>query len=431
MASTVTDEDEESLRKQCENASLEDAPQSAKKQDEKAILPPIKVTMSFNDWKQMKDAAEDRKTSITPMGRNPIGPKWHNQRNTNGSLENLQQNQNNNKLFFRSQQQNFPNFNAFSQRQNQRSGRNFFQDAMIPPIMPPLAQPQSFDEFFQQEQWSSGPLMQPMFPPMPRMPRLNPQGLRINQSGHFNSRLSSQKRPSTRVKPRSGHSNTTTTDKVSHKEHLSKILKTPITSEKNTIPSQEDKMNPQIYIQRPRNISNKNDKPKSNWILKPQAPPPMQAITPESREEKQRLWREYRQAMKPFKNREFANAKRVVQRLGKKKYEELDEKERERFDRAYEAVNAHKDMLNARVSQRSARVEQQIKYVKNGISSGSTESAVQPNKSSGWNASTYRGIGNTSYTQNDNPSLRPATIMGGFVSGGIWNPTADLAQTKS
>ncbi|XP_037960457.1 putative uncharacterized protein DDB_G0286901 [Teleopsis dalmanni] len=97
----------------------------------------------------------------------------------------------------------------------------------------------------------------------------------------------------------------------------------------------------------------------NTWVLKPPMPPPMHAVTPETKEEKQRMWREYRQAMKPFKNREFANAKRTIQRLGKRNPEDLDQKERVRLQRAQETVSAHKMMLSQKSAMRWIRNQDQ------------------------------------------------------------------------
>lgn len=69
-----------------------------------------------------------------------------------------------------------------------------------------------------------------------------------------------------------------------------------------------------------------------------------------SKEEKKQQWKEYREAMKPFKNREFYNAKRVVQRLGKKNPSELNEKELFRLANAREVMAAHKARLTAKYS---------------------------------------------------------------------------------
>ncbi|XP_054742163.1 uncharacterized protein LOC129247186 [Anastrepha obliqua] len=409
MALSVTVEDEESLRQQCENASLEDTSQTTKKMEQKAVLPPIKLGMSFSDWKQMKEAGEDNNSRSAKVVK-PTGLLRQNRHNNNSSSEHSQQR--------RPQQQNLPNFNAFPKRQNQRSDRNFFQDPMIPPIM----SPSSYDD----HQWSSGPLMQPMFPPMPRMPRLNQYSIRINQSGQYNNRFPLEIRTLTRVKPKSGQMNST----ASQKEQKPNSIKTATTAD-TKISIQENRTQPQIYVQRPRNAMNKNDKLKSNWIIKPQAPPPMQANTPELREEKQRMWREYRQAMKPFKNREFSNAKRVVQRLGKKNYEELDEKDRSRLDRAWEAVNAHKDMLNARVEQRSTRIEQQLKTGTTETSNGPTTNGVEPLTSWHLNTSSYTTIWNSGGTQNAPHSFRHVPLMGSFVPAHLWNTTPVLTNPRS
>lgn len=81
------------------------------------------------------------------------------------------------------------------------------------------------------------------------------------------------------------------------------------------------------------------------WIQRPEAPPPLEEAPPGTKEDRQRQWREYRQAMKPFKNREFHNWKRTVQRLSKLPRNTLDERQLERLQKAEEYIGAHKAML--------------------------------------------------------------------------------------
>ncbi|XP_022222490.2 phospholipase D A [Drosophila obscura] len=88
------------------------------------------------------------------------------------------------------------------------------------------------------------------------------------------------------------------------------------------------------------------------WMQKPEAPLPLEDSPPGTKEDRQRQWREYRQAMKPFKNREFHNWKRTVQRLGKLPREELDEQQLERLQKAEEYIGAHKAMLTIKHAER-------------------------------------------------------------------------------
>lgn len=97
---------------------------------------------------------------------------------------------------------------------------------------------------------------------------------------------------------------------------------------------------PKVYVPNPK--ANEDGKP---FIPKPKLPDQNLEI---SKDEKKQQWREYRQAMKPFKNREFYNAKRVVQRLGKKDPSELNEKELFRLANAREVMAAHKARLVAK-----------------------------------------------------------------------------------
>ncbi|XP_052853726.1 WAS/WASL-interacting protein family member 1 isoform X2 [Drosophila gunungcola] len=88
------------------------------------------------------------------------------------------------------------------------------------------------------------------------------------------------------------------------------------------------------------------------WIQKPEAPLPLEDAPPGTKEERQRQWKEYRMAMKPFKNREFHNWKRTVQRLGKLPREQLDEQQLERLEKAEEYIGAHKAMLTVKHAER-------------------------------------------------------------------------------
>jgi len=88
------------------------------------------------------------------------------------------------------------------------------------------------------------------------------------------------------------------------------------------------------------------------WIQKPEAPPPLDDIPTGTKEERQRQWKEYRMAMKPFKNREFHNWKRTVQRLGKLPRDQLDEQQLERLVKAEEYIGAHKAMLTVKHAER-------------------------------------------------------------------------------
>ncbi|EDW87682.1 uncharacterized protein LOC6526870 [Drosophila yakuba] len=88
------------------------------------------------------------------------------------------------------------------------------------------------------------------------------------------------------------------------------------------------------------------------WIQKPEAPLPLEDAPPGTKEERQRQWKEYRMAMKPFKNREFHNWKRTVQRLGKLPRDQLDEQQLERLQKAEEYIVAHKAMLTVKHAER-------------------------------------------------------------------------------
>ncbi|XP_068141553.1 uncharacterized protein [Drosophila tropicalis] len=88
------------------------------------------------------------------------------------------------------------------------------------------------------------------------------------------------------------------------------------------------------------------------WVQKPEAPLPLEEAPPGTKEDRQRQWKEYRQAMKPFKNREFHNWKRTVQRLSKIPREQLDEQQLERLQKAEEYIGAHRAMLTIKHAER-------------------------------------------------------------------------------
>uniref|UniRef100_A0A1B0APT3 Uncharacterized protein n=1 Tax=Glossina palpalis gambiensis TaxID=67801 RepID=A0A1B0APT3_9MUSC len=98
---------------------------------------------------------------------------------------------------------------------------------------------------------------------------------------------------------------------------------------------------PKIYVKNPRPNTNKP------FIPMPRMPEQNSDLSPE---ERKKQWKEYREAMKPFKNREFHNAKRRVQRLSKKHPSELDEKEKAVLAKAQETMAAHKLRLSQKYS---------------------------------------------------------------------------------
>uniref|UniRef100_A0A1I8PX14 Uncharacterized protein n=1 Tax=Stomoxys calcitrans TaxID=35570 RepID=A0A1I8PX14_STOCA len=95
------------------------------------------------------------------------------------------------------------------------------------------------------------------------------------------------------------------------------------------------KREPKIFIKNSRTDSYKHV----------QIPKPPESEIKGTLEDRKREWKEYRDAMKPFKNREFYNAKRVVQRLGKKDPSELDEKDKFRLANAQERMAFYKQRL--------------------------------------------------------------------------------------
>ncbi|XP_065356853.1 GATA zinc finger domain-containing protein 14 [Calliphora vicina] len=116
--------------------------------------------------------------------------------------------------------------------------------------------------------------------------------------------------------------------------------KSTSTSNNNNQRGQGNKLHnnePKIYIPNPK--AKIDGKP---YIPIPKLPEENLNI---SKDEKKQQWKEYRDAMKPFKNREFYNAKRVVQRLGKLDPSELEEKQIIRLANAREIMANHKARL--------------------------------------------------------------------------------------
>ncbi|XP_075153877.1 uncharacterized protein LOC142227305 [Haematobia irritans] len=176
------------------------------------------------------------------------------------------------------------------------------------------------------------------------------------------------------------------------------------------------------------NPSKNNTLPKTQPvpnIRKPFVPKPSVEISG-SIEERKRDWKEYRDAMKPFKNREFYNAKRVVQRLGKKDPSELDEKDKFRLQNAQERIAAYKQRLAEKydhyVPSPSKPDEEkgQLYILKKGNQSDWPAKKV--------NIDQYKNYGNFGEIPRGDYSSTGRKILGagtnkypGFVSGGTMN----------
>ncbi|TMW49872.1 hypothetical protein DOY81_005053 [Sarcophaga bullata] len=192
-----------------------------------------------------------------------------------------------------------------------------------------------------------------------------------------------------------------------------------IISTKNTTALSEE---PKVYVPNPN--ASKDGKA---FIPKPKLPEENLQI---SKEEKKQQWKEYREAMKPFKNREFYNAKRVVQRLGKKDTSELNEKELFRLANAREVMAAHKARLTAKYSS----------YVKAEEKSNELGEIYVLKKppSKDWEIGKGKPKENQNYAENQqyNNVESGRKILGGYVSfkgfipGSILDGTSQRIQQK-
>lgn len=192
-----------------------------------------------------------------------------------------------------------------------------------------------------------------------------------------------------------------------------------ISNAKNTIALSED---PKVYVPNPN--ASKDGKA---FIPKPKLPEENLQI---SKEEKKRQWKEYREAMKPFKNREFYNAKRVVQRLGKKDASELNEKELFRLTNAREVMAAHKARLTAKYSS-------YVKTEEKSSELGEVYVLKKP-QSKDWEMGKGKPKENQYYVESQqNTDVETGRkILGGYVSfkgfvpGGILDDTTQRIQQK-
>ncbi|XP_061398219.1 uncharacterized protein DDB_G0292186 [Musca vetustissima] len=204
----------------------------------------------------------------------------------------------------------------------------------------------------------------------------------------------------------------------------SEIKKSTTTS--TTIPPATDsdkKLEPEVYVKNPRNEPNKP------YIPLPR-PPDLNTCTPQERKQ---MWKEYNQAIKPYKNREFYNAKRVVQRLGKKDPSELDEKDRLRLEAARERMAAHKKRLEEKYGKQSSSSTTSESWVLQGTADETSKYAPYVN---------YGNFGTFGDASSADPKTTPEPdntwgrkILGGaskygyFVSGGVMH-SVQPSQTE-
>ncbi|XP_030569008.1 uncharacterized protein LOC115768542 [Drosophila novamexicana] len=202
----------------------------------------------------------------------------------------------------------------------------FWEDMMSPQLRPP-----------------------PIQPPMPKCPslwNLVPKEKQANQRQHKSNNLNQNQQPHKKYKTSNSNNNNNNNagSNVSNALLDAALMPPPPPpgDNNNSGSSTSTKSNKLIKIKKGGDTFVQID---GKWIQRPEAPPPLEDAPPGTKEDRQRQWREYRQAMKPFKNREFHNWKRTVQRLSKLPRDQLDEKQLDRLQKAEEYIGAHKAML--------------------------------------------------------------------------------------
>ena len=279
-------------------------------------VPEIK-SMTFKDWKTLKDNETKSKTvykqtkiknvnRMSSKGQAALGfpLRYSSMRNSFNSVNNLIVHGNVtgiNKFGYNATNINLMNYNRQNNRNCSSDYRHFAEDFFVS------------DSIYTQRD-----MMQKPLPPLPSRNLLQ-------ELGRTQSRNNERHKKSP----------------VNKQNNLKNSLQSAnnVSSAKATTALSQE---PKVYVPNPN--ASKDGKA---FIPKPKLPEENLQI---SKEEKKRQWKEYREAMKPFKNREFYNAKRVVQRLGKKDARELNEKELFRLTNAREVMAAHKARLTAKYS---------------------------------------------------------------------------------
>ncbi|KAH8271986.1 hypothetical protein KR044_012814 [Drosophila immigrans] len=340
-------------------------------QDEVAAKP---LKMSFADWKKCKEAEEannnneseccDAATSTTRNGRQQ---QQHSGKHDNNNKPHTNRNNNNNHI---NNNNGFPPLNRPPPLPFPMMSMGFGNfgpgpgpaPCGPPPMMPPqhgnmnpgLGQRKNQRAMqapppFWQDMMSPQHRSPPIQPPMPKCPSL----WNLVPKDKGNSNNSSQRQPNNKsnnkqqlTQPSKKYKSNSNPNSLTKDAALMPPPPVPggnssSTSNPNSTPSKvsvvKKKKNGGTFVQ----IDGK-------WIQRPEAPPPLEEAPPGTKEDRQRQWREYRQAMKPFKNREFHNWKRTVQRLSKLPRNELDERQLERLQKAEEYIGAHKAMLTVK-----------------------------------------------------------------------------------
>ncbi|KAH8377141.1 hypothetical protein KR093_003686 [Drosophila rubida] len=344
-------------------------------QDELGTKP---LKMSFADWKKSKEAeasneTECEATSTTRNGRQQSQHKHDNNKqhsfngNSNRNNNNHHNNNNNNNV-----NNGYPPLNRPPPLPFPLMSMGFGNfgpgpgPCGPPPMMPPQCnvgsrknqramQPPPFWQDMMSPQHRSPPIQ----PPMPKCPSLwnlvpKDKGNQNNNQRQANTKNNKQQQPNKKYKSNNNPNSTSKDAALMPPPPAPGDNSNNTAGNANLTPSKcvvKKKKNGGTFVQ----IDGK-------WIQRPEAPPPLEEAPPGTKEDRQRQWREYRQAMKPFKNREFHNWKRTVQRLSKLPRNELDERQLERLQKAEEYIGAHKAMLTVKhaehwVQQNSQKID--------------------------------------------------------------------------
>ncbi|KAH8298240.1 hypothetical protein KR018_011854 [Drosophila ironensis] len=309
---------------------------------------PTKPQMSFADWKKCKEALKQEPKAAQKRTGNPDNHAHAHShaaarrpQNPHRSGNYLPQERNNFPPLTRPPAMPMPLYGGFGNNYGSGPGpvpgmgpnmmRGRFGGNSMGPLRRnanrPLDPPPFWDDLM-----SPAPVQPPMQPPMPKCPtlwNLLPKQQQQHHHHHPNGRDSKKYKP---------------------REHRSSPPPPPQ-------PLKQEE--PHTQSQAPKKAKRNGPFVQINgqWIQKPEAPLPLDEAPPGTKEERQRQWKEYRQAMKPFKNREFHNQKRTVQRLGKIPRDQLDELQLERLQKAEEYIGAHKAMLTIKHAERWVQQE--------------------------------------------------------------------------
>ncbi|XP_062128971.1 probable serine/threonine-protein kinase ndrD [Drosophila sulfurigaster albostrigata] len=345
-------------------------------QDDAAAKP---LKMSFADWKKCKEAEANNETeceaaATTTTGRNGRQQnqnKYDKQHSFNG---NGNRNNNNNNHHHNINNNNNNGFSPMNRPPPlpfplMSMGFSNFGPGPGPCGPPPMMPPQHGNMMgpcpgprknqrpmqappFWQDMMSPQHRSPPIQPPMPKCPSL--WNLVPKDKGNNNNaqRQGNNNKNKQQNQPNKKYKTNNTPNSTSKDAALMPPPPVPGTtagnSNSNSTTSNQNTASPAKAVVKKKKNGGTFVQIDGKWIQRPEAPPPLEEAPPGTKEDRQRQWREYRQAMKPFKNREFHNWKRTVQRLSKLPRNELDERQLERLQKAEDYIGAHKAMLTVK-----------------------------------------------------------------------------------